>query len=457
MSRYIPNRDWHREKMLREIGVASFDALLKPVPEEYRITADDMDLPAPVSELELQRELDGLAELNTGAGKACFIGGGAYDHFIPAAMDHILLRSEFYTAYTPYQAEVSQGTLQAIFEYQTMIARLTGMEMANASVYDGGSAVAEACLMAMRATRRNRILLAGSLNPRWATVTRTYLRRDEFDINEVPFDADGRLDMDAAAGLMAGETAALVVQYPDYFGNVQDLEPLAELVHGAGGLLIVAADPVALAMLRSPGSAGADIVVGEGQSMGIPLSYGGPYAGFMASRDSLARKMPGRIIGRTVDRAGQTGYVMTLQTREQHIRREKATSNICTNQALMALANTIYLSLMGESGFREVARQCYHRSHYLYSGLTDIPGVEPVFPVTPFFREFTVKFPVPSNVLFDGLAGKGILAGHPLPFLGEGVMLVTATEKNSKEQMDAYIEAAARSCGECRESAEVTG
>ena len=448
MSRYIPNGDVHRRKMLDEIGARCVDDLLSPIPAEYRITSEAVHLPEPVSELDLQRELDGLAALNTGAGKACFIGAGAYDHFIPAAMDHVLLRSEFYTAYTPYQAEVSQGTLQAIFEYQTLIARLTGMDMANASVYDGGSAVAEACLMAMRVTGRNRVLLAGSLNPRWAEVTGTYLKRDEFVVGEVPFLADGRLDAVAAEGLVAGGCAALVIQYPNYFGIIEPLQPLAELIHSAGGLLVVAADPVALAMLRSPGDAGADIVVGEGQSMGIPLSYGGPYAGFMATRESLARKMPGRIIGRTVDRAGQTGYVMTLQTREQHIRREKATSNICTNQALMALANTLYLSLTGETGFREVAAQCYHRSHYLHEGLLGIPGVKACFAGAPFFREFALEFPVPAGDLFERLAGRGILAGYPLPGLGEGAMLITATEKRTREEMDRYIASAAEFCTE---------
>jgi len=448
MGRYIPNGDAHRARMLDEIGVTSFDDLLAPIPARFRLAPGALRLPDPVSELDLQRELDGMAALNTGAGMACFVGAGAYDHFIPAAMDHVLLRSEFYTAYTPYQAEVSQGTLQAIFEYQTLIARLTGMDMANASVYDGGSAVAEACLTAMRVTGSHRVVLAGSLNPRWAEVARTYLGRSEFTVAEVPFLADGSLDAGVTEGLVAGGCAALVVQYPGYFGVVEDLRPIADRIHAAGGLLVVAADPVALAVLRSPGDAGADIVVGEGQSMGIPLSYGGPYAGFMAARESIARKMPGRIIGRTVDRAGQTGYVMTLQTREQHIRREKATSNICTNQALMALANALYLSLTGETGFREVALQCYHRSHHLHDRLLGIPGVRPCFPGSTFFREFALEFPVPAARLLERLASRGILGGHPLPGLGEGALLVTATEKRTRGEMDRYVEAAAGVCGE---------
>lgn len=436
--------------MLGEIGVDSFEDLLSPIPDRFRFKGE-LDLPPALSELELQRDMSQLSSRNTGAGYTCFLGAGAYDHFVPAAVDHVLLRSEFYTAYTPYQAEVSQGTLQAIFEYQTMISRLTGMEFANASVYDGASAAAEACLMALRICRSDRILIAGTLNPRWAGVVRTYLDREGFEINEIPFLDSGLLDLQAAGELAEGGAAALLVQYPDYFGLIQDLEPIAQLIHGAGGLLITAADPVALPLLRSPGDAGADIVVGEGQSMGISLSYGGPYAGFMASRLKYARKMPGRIIGRTVDRAGQTGYVMTLQTREQHIRREKATSNICTNQALMALANTVYLSLMGEEGFREISSQCFQKSHYLYSGLLGIEGVEPVFGDTHFFREFAVRFPIPAVEVLEDLSSAGILAGLPLQELGEGVMLVTATEKRTKEEMDSYISAVGSICtGEVR-------
>ncbi len=434
--------------MLREIGAERFEDLLAPIPDDCRC-GGPVDLPPPASELELQREAEELLSRNRGAGLTCFAGAGAYDHFIPAAVRHMLLRSELYTAYTPYQAEVSQGTLQSIFEYQTMIARLTGMEMANASMYDGASAAAEALLMAMRVRRRERVLVAGSLNPRWLNVVRTYLGRGGFEINEVPFGDDGRLDLEALRELLAGDVAGLLVQYPSYFGLVEDLAPLAEAVHEAGALLVIAADPVALPLLRSPGDAGADIVVGEGQSMGVPLSYGGPYAGFMASGMRLVRKMPGRIIGRTVDRAGQTGYVMTLQTREQHIRREKATSNICTNQALMALATTVYLSLMGEEGFREVSSQCYHRSHYLEARLREVPGVGRVFGETPFFREFVLEYPVDAGILLERLADEEeILAGVPLPGLGPGALLTAVTEKRTREEMDRLAEAVGRICGE---------
>jgi glycine dehydrogenase subunit 1 len=298
----------------------------------------------------------------------------------------------------------------------------------------------------MRATKKHRILVAGSLNPRWLDVIRTYLKMDEFQINEIPFLENGTLDLATAGKLIEGGTAAVLMPYPNYFGLIEDLQPFAELVHEHKGLLIVAADPVALSLLRSPGDAGADIVVGEGQSMGIPMSYGGPYVGFMASKMKLARKMPGRIIGRTTDRTGQTGYVLTLQTREQHIRRAKATSNICSNQALMALANTVYLSLMGEKGFREVSGQCYHKSHYLEKKLLEIPGVSRVFEKTPFFREFVISFPVPSIGLRDRMIEQGILAGLPIVELGEGAMLVTVTEKRTRSEIDLYVKAATEIC-----------
>jgi glycine dehydrogenase subunit 1 len=447
MSRYIPNQDDQRSKMLERIGAGSFEELLAPVPEGLRLKRD-LDLPGPASELELRREMARLAGANTGADRVCFAGGGAYDHFIPAAVDHVLSRSEFYTAYTPYQAEASQGTLQSIYEYQTMIARLCGMELANASMYDGASAAAEAALMSIRVKRRDRVLVAGTLNPRWMRVIRTYLDRAGFFVNEVPFDGEGRLDLDALDGLMEGGVSSLIVPCPDYFGQVFDLRPLAERVHGAGGLLVAAADPVAMAMLTPPGELGADVVVGEGQSLGIPLSYGGPYCGFMASRRKLARKMPGRIIGRTADRAGQTGYVMTLQTREQHIRREKATSNICTNQALSALTNCVYMALMGESGLREVASQCYHRTHYMAERVAQlVDGAGPVFD-NPFFREVAMELPAPGEIVRDAMLERGYLAGIPVPGLGEGVLLMTATEKRTREEIDGLARNLAEVCEE---------
>lgn len=439
MSIFVPNVKAQREQMLDVIGVEKFDDLLSPVPESIRLQ-DELDLPSPASEMELVKEFKGFAARNSSADLVCFRGAGAYDHYIPAAIDNILTRSEFFTAYTPYQAEVSQGTLQAIFEYQTMIARLTGCDAANACMYDGSSAVAEAALMAIRATRKKRILVSGALNPRTIDVIHTYLDNGDFEINEVPFGVDGLIDLEAADKLAEGGVAALVIQYPNYFGCIEDVQAAADLIHRHKGLLVVAADPVALGVIEAPGALGADVVVGEGQPMGIAMSYGGPYVGFMATNTKLLRKMPGRIVGRTEDRAGNTGYVLTLQTREQHIKRAKATSNICSNQALMALANVVYLTLTGEEGFAEVAKQCWHKSHYLHKKLLEINGVTDVFK-TPFCREFVINIPASAEGASSVLEGKGYLAGLPIPGLGEGAMMLTATEKRTRQEIDEFVEA----------------
>ncbi|PIE53505.1 aminomethyl-transferring glycine dehydrogenase [Candidatus Fermentibacteria bacterium] len=439
MSIYVPNREGQRQKMLKTIGVEKFQELLSPVPEEVRLTGP-LNLPEPADEMELRKEFSDLGNRNTAADLVCFRGAGAYDHFVPAAIDSILQRSEFFTAYTPYQAEVSQGTLQAIYEYQTMIARLTGCDAANAGMYDGASAVAEAALMAVRATGKNRILVSGSLNPRTLAVMHTYMDSAGFEINEIPFTGEGVTDLEAAAKLMEGGAAAIIVQYPNFFGCIEDVRAAADLIHQAKGLMVVAADPVALAVLEAPGAMGADIVTGEGQPMGIPMSYGGPYAGFMAASSRLLRKMPGRIVGKTEDRAGNTGYVLTLQTREQHIKRNKATSNICTNQALMALANTVYLSLTGETGFRTIAEHCWHKTHYLFHRLTALEGVTPVFSA-PFFREFAVNLPVSADEAEKALLERGFLPGLPLRGLGENAMLFAVTEKRTAEEIDALVNA----------------
>ncbi|MCK5784926.1 MAG: aminomethyl-transferring glycine dehydrogenase subunit GcvPA [Candidatus Sabulitectum sp.] len=439
MSIYVPNGKVEREQMLDVIGVDKLEDLLTPIPESIRFKGE-LDLPAPASELEVVNEFKGFAAKNSSADLVCFLGAGAYDHYIPAAIDNILTRSEFFTAYTPYQAEVSQGTLQAIFEYQTMISRLTGCDAANACMYDGASAVAEAALMAIRSTRKKRVLVAGSVNPRTIDVIHTYMDNGDFEINEVPFGSDGLIDLEAADKLAEGGVAALVLQYPNYFGSIEDVKAAADLIHGHKGLLVVAADPIALGVIEAPGRLGADVVVGEGQPMGIAMSYGGPYVGFMATNAAFLRKMPGRIVGRTEDRAGNTGYVLTLQTREQHIRRAKATSNICSNQALMALANVIYLTLTGETGFKEVARQCWHRSHYLHDRLLEIDGVTDVFD-TPFCREFVIDLPVSADTAVEAMGEAGYLAGLPIPGLGDGAIMLTATEKRSRKEMDSFVEA----------------
>lgn len=443
MNRFVPNCRTLRNRMLSGIGVGKVEDLFTPVPEKVRMKGL-LDLPPAMSEMELVREYERLAGNNTSQGLVCFRGAGSYDHFIPAAVDSILTRSEFFTAYTPYQAEVSQGTLQAIFEYQTMMARLCGTEAANAGMYDGASATAEAALMAMRVTGVNRVLVAGSLNPSYREVIETYLVPGGFQINEIPFGPDGLIDPDALRTLMQGGTAAIMLQSPNYFGLVENIASASQAAHDSNALLVVVADPISLGVLKAPGSLGADIVVGDGQPLGIPMGFGGPYAGFLATSTAHLRKMPGRIIGRTEDRAGNTGFVMTLQTREQHIRREKATSNICTNQALMALANAVYLSLTGEGGFREIARQCHHKAHYLEAGLVGA-GAGRIFGA-PFVREFALRLPGDAVEIESRLLSDGFLPGLPVPGLGSDAMLFAVTEKRTREEMDAFIESFKKAC-----------
>ena len=433
--------------MLSGIGVGKVEDLFTPVPEKVRMKGL-LDLPKALSEMELVREYERLAGNNTSQGLVCFRGAGSYDHFIPAAVDSILTRSEFFTAYTPYQAEVSQGTLQAIFEYQTMIARLCGTDAANAGMYDGASATAEAALMAMRVTGVNSVLVAGSLNPSYREVIETYLVPGGFQINEIPFGPDGLVDPDALRTLMQGGTAAIMLQSPNYFGLVENIASASQAAHDINALLVVVADPISLGVVKAPGSLGADIVVGDGQPLGIPMGFGGPYAGFLATSTAHLRKMPGRIIGRTEDRAGNAGFVMTLQTREQHIRREKATSNICTNQALMALANAVYLSLTGEEGFREIARQCHHKAHYLEAGLVGA-GARRIFGA-PFVREFALRLPGDAVEIESKLLSDGFLPGLPVPGLGNDAMLFAVTEKRTREEMDAFIESFKKACGGVR-------
>lgn len=447
MNRFVPNCRITRKRMLAEIGAGGVEDLFAPIPDRVKVRKL-LDLPPAMSEMELVREYQRLAGANTSGGLVCFRGAGSYDHFIPAAVDSILTRSEFFTAYTPYQAEVSQGTLQAIFEYQTMMARLCGTEAANAGMYDGASATAEAALMAMRVTGMDRVLVAGSLNPSYRAVLDTYLGPGGFQVNEVPFGPDGRVDLQAAGALFQGGAAALILQTPNYFGVVEQLSGAVETSRANGALTVAVVDPVSLGILKAPGSLGADIVVGDGQPLGIPMSFGGPYAGFLGTSADHLRKMPGRIIGRTEDRAGNTGYVMTLQTREQHIRREKATSNICTNQALMALANAVYLSLTGEEGFREIASQCWHKAHYLETALV-AAGAERVFDA-PFFREFVLRLPADADALEERLLARGFLPGLPVPGLGRGAMLFAVTEKRTREEMDGFVRAVREAFGEVK-------
>lgn len=445
--RYIPHTAEDIRQMLAAIGVDSLERLFEEIPETVRLRRP-LDLPRALAETELLRELSRQAATNaTAATHISFLGGGAYNHFIPVVIDQLISRSEFYTAYTPYQPEISQGTLQAIFEYQTLICQLTGMEVANASMYDGASACAEAVLMAVRATRRSRVLLSRALHPEYRQTVATYCRYLDVELVEIPFDETGKTDRQVLAGELDGETAAVVAGYPNAFGVIEDLTQLAADAHRAGARLVAAVqEPIALGLLQSPGDLGADIVVGEGQSFGIPLSFGGPYLGFFATRQQDLRAMPGRLVGETVDLEGERGFVLTLSTREQHIRREKATSNICSNEGLCALMATIYLSLLGRQGIREVAVQNLSKAAYARQQIAALAGFSLPF-AAPVFNEFVVEGPQDAGTLLAGLEGEGILGGIPLaPWFEEmpNRFLVCVTEQNTREEIDALAAALGR-------------
>ena len=415
--------------MLRTLGIGSVEELFTDIPEKYRNPV--MDLPTPLSELELRRELESMAAINLHPGRvAWFLGAGAYNHFIPAIVRSIISRGEFLTAYTPYQAEVSQGTLQATYEFQTMVCNLLAMEVADAGMYDGASALAEAALMACRITGRGRVAVLDTVSPTYRQVIDTYTGPQRIQVGA----------LNAGAPQIAGDDACLVVQYPNFFGYIDDMASLEKLAHGSGALLVVSVNPVAMGMLKPPGEFGADIVTGEGQPLGIPLSYGGPYVGLLASRMEYVRQMPGRVAGRTVDSQGRTGYVLTLSTREQHIRRERATSNICTNQALMTLAATVYLAAMGTDGLRQVAELCYHKAHYAASLIGRIPGFS--LPVQgTFFNEFVVGCPVPPEDINRALLEKDMIGGLDISGAIPNAMLMCVTEMNTREEIEALVSA----------------
>ena len=438
---FVPHSDADRRDMLAKIGVSSIRELYADVPDS--LVRDGLpEMPDAVSEWEATREIQALAEGNHSL--VCFAGAGQYDHFVPAAVDHLVRRSEFYTAYTPYQPEVSQGTLQVIYEFQTMVCELTGMDVANASMYDGPSAAAEAAVMARAVTRRDRVLAAASLHPHYRKVTETYLHGQGSELQTVPITERGLVDRDALGRALGDDVACVIVQYPNFFGVIEELEPLAEIVAAAGALLVVAADPVALALIRPPGECGADIVVAEGQPFGNPLSFGGPVVGLFAAKQKYVRKMPGRIVGATEDVEGRRGYVLTLQTREQQIRRDKATSNICTNQGLNALAATIHLSLLGREGLRRVAEVSARNAHYARTKLEELPGVELLYPESPFVREFAIRTEENSRAILERGFSAGVLAGVSLsrfPALAapDGLLLAF-TEKRSREEIDRLVE-----------------
>lgn len=448
---FIPHSDSDRSEMLRKVGVTSIEDLFQDVPEQFRFPK--LDLPDAVTEMEALQNLKDFADANYSTEDTiCFLGAGAYNHYVPAAVDSIITRGEFLTAYTPYQPEVSQGTLQAIFEYQSLVAALTGMEVSNASHYDGATAAAEACILAYHHFRgkRNKFVLSKGLHPQYRETIQTYFQGYEqveiigFDNNDVLPDDDTLLDS------VGYDTAIVYVQYPDFFGRIRDYSEFAQKVHEKGALLAVSVNPLSLGYLTPPGEFGADIVTGEGQPLGIPLSFGGPYLGLFATKKDFIRKLAGRLVGETVDKDGNKGYVLTLTAREQHIRREKATSNICTNQGLIALAATVYMSLLGKSGLQQVAKLNFNKAHYAASQINQLSDFE-VIQSDPFFNEFVVKCPMPVEEINALLLDYDILGGYDLskdfPEL-ENHMLVAVTEVISKEEIDYFVNSLNEVCNE---------
>ncbi len=432
---FIANTDEQRRQMLAEIGAGSVEELFADIPPELR--CGELNIPPGMTEQDVRYKVAAMAEQNV-TGQISFLGGGFYDHFIPAALEAVVYRSEFYTAYTPYQPEMSQGTLQAMYEYQSAICRLCDMEVANASLYDGGTAVYEAIMMAMRITGRSRVIVDDSVSPIYRKMVRSYTSSLGIELLETA-SRGGLPDRETLALQINGNTAAVIVQNPNFFGCIDDVTDLAEMVHSQGGLLIVSCYPISLGLLKTPGSMGADIVVGEGQGLGMPVSFGGPYLGLMAARKKHVRKMPGRIAGRTVDRLGREGFVLTLQAREQHIRREKATSNICTNEGLCALTALVYLSLLGKDGLRELAQVCADKADYARRRLLEVPGVSMRFPSRWYFNEFVLDLPVAADKVIRRLLKRGLAAGFPLgryfPEMGN-CLLVAVTEKRTKQDID---------------------
>jgi glycine dehydrogenase subunit 1 len=440
--RYIPNSPDERAEMLRQIGAGSIETLFESIPEALRLRRP-LNVPAALSEIELLKKFDEMAARNQAAGRFSFLGAGAYSHYIPTVVDHLISRSEFFTAYTPYQPEISQGTLQAIFEFQTLVCQLTGMDIANASMYDGSTAMAEAVLMAERVTKRGKVLASSAIHPEYLHVAHTYVQHAGIELQHAPFDAATGQTSAAAFESIDDKTAAIVVQSPNFFGCIEDLEALSQIAHAHGALLIVAVtEAMSFGLLRSPGACGADIVVAEGQSFGVPLSFGGPYVGLFATRDKYARQIPGRLVGEAYDKQGRRGFVLTLATREQHIRREKATSNICTNEGLIALAATVYLETMGPRGIQQVAQRCAQKAQYAARQISKLAGFSLPFSA-PFFNEFVVRAPVPASSLLEKLASEkeidGGIALSRFDANRPNDFLVCVTETNTREQIDALV------------------
>lgn len=447
MASYISNTKEQQKIMLLDIGVDSIQELFAGIPEKVRLNRE-LSLPPALSEMELQAYMRALSGRNANLDEyICFLGAGVYDHFIPSIVGNITARQEFYTAYTPYQPEISQGTLQAIFEFQTLICELTGMDLANASMYDGATAMAEAVAMACQQTGRNEVLIANTVHPESREVLRTYAKFKGITVKEIDYD-NGRIDENSIESQLTDETAAVIVQNPNFFGIIEDVGKAAERAHKNKALLIVSADPISLALLKSPAESNADIVVGDGQSLGNPMNFGGPGLGFMATSKQLMRKLPGRVVGETTDSEGKRAFVLTLQTREQHIRRDKATSNICSNQALNALAATIYMTVLGKQGLKDVATLCLNKAHYLNGQLIKSGKFEPVFSA-PFFKEFVVKSTCPTEDLNDKLLTNKMIGGYSLernyPELEKG-WLLAVTEKRTRQEIDRFAEKAVSYC-----------
>lgn len=440
---YIPNTSKEVEQMLNSIGVTSTDELFSDIPEQIRLNRE-LNINHKMSELEVSKKMKGLSNQNLSTDDLiCFLGAGAYDHYIPSVIKHIISRSEFYTAYTPYQPEISQGTLQVIFEYQTMIANLTGMDFANASMYDGATAAAEAAMLSMENTKRKTVLVSKTVNPEIRKIIATYVKFHGGNIIEIDY-SEGTTDVEALKNNLNKDSAAVIVQNPNFFGIIEDMKDIEMLVHANKSMLVMSVDPISLGILKSPGEIGADLVVGEGQALGIPLNFGGPYLGFMAATTKLMRKIPGRIVGQTEDIDGKRAYVLTLQAREQHIRREKATSNICSNQGLNVLASAIYMTTLGKKGIKEVAVQCAQKAKYAQEQLTKSGKYKLLFN-KPFFKEFavTVTSDIACEVINEELLNCGILGGYPIEVNypeQKNSLLLCVTEKRTKEEIDSLVE-----------------
>ena len=443
---YLFDTPEQRQKMFEAIGIQSIDDLFSQIPEELQLRRE-LELPAPVSELALQQEMEQRLGDGGTSNSTCFMGGGVYDHFIPAVVDEITSRGEFYTAYTPYQAEASQGTLQAFYEYQTLISQLTGMDVSNASLYEGGTAVSEAVFMAMRVNgRHDKVVIAGTLHPEYRAVLNTYFARLGTKLVELPH-TNGVISADVCRAAIDSETTAIVIQQPNFFGCLEDVAAITAIAHEAGALSILAFDAVSPGLLKKPGDYGVDIAVAEGQPLGTPLQFGGPLLGIFTCRNEYVRKMPGRLIGKTTDRKGKECFALNLQAREQHIRRDKATSNICTNQGLLALRTTVFLATVGPRGMRQMALLSHQKARYAAEILTKIPGVRLKFQ-QPFFREFLLETPRPAKEVLASLADKGINVGPDLARFQmtqvegwQNCFLVALTEKRTRREIDSLAEA----------------